>query len=132
MPTPNEHHDAALPLVGWVLYDETCGLCRTWVPRWQRTLRRAGYEVAPLQADWVTQRTGLRPEELVTDFRLLRRDGQLISGVDAYRDIMGHLWWARPLAWLVRVWPLRGLFDSLYRRIAANRYRISRACRLDQ
>lgn len=116
---------------GWVLYDGQCGLCRTWVPRWERTLKQAGFEVAPLQAEWVAQQTGFSADELVKDFRLLLADNTLITGAEAYRVIMRRIWWTRPLAWLAGIWPIRPLFDATYRLMAANRYRLSSACRLD-
>lgn len=131
MSVTTRQSETATPAAGWVLYDGSCGVCRTWVPRWQRSLERAGFEVAPLQADWVAERTGLSLDELVEDFRVLRSDGQLVSGANAYRDIMRHFVWLRPLVWLIERWPMRGLFDACYRRIAANRHRISRTCRLN-
>ncbi len=115
---------------GWVLYDGACGFCRRWVPLWETTLRRRGYEIAPLQSPWVAERTGLSSEELLADLLLLRPDGSLVRGAEVYRDAMRHIWWALPL-WLASVVPLgRQLFDWGYRSFADHRYRISRACRL--
>jgi predicted DCC family thiol-disulfide oxidoreductase YuxK len=100
------------------------------VPRWEATLRRRGYGIAPLQSAWVAERTGLSSEELLADLLLLRPDGSLVRGADVYRDAMRHIWWAWPL-WLASVVPLgRQLFDRGYRSFADHRYRISRACRL--
>ena len=115
---------------GWVLYDGACGFCRSWVPRWETTLRRRGYEIAPLQSAWVAERTGLSSEELLADLLLLRPDGSLVRGADVYRDAMRHIWWAWPL-WLASVVPIgRQLFGWSYRTFADHRYRISRACGL--
>ena len=100
------------------------------MPRWETTLRRRGYEIAPLQSPWVAERTGLSSEALLADLLLLRPDGSLVRGADVYRDAMRHIWWAWPL-WLASVLPLgRQLFDKGYRSFADHRYRISRACRL--
>lgn len=115
---------------GWILYDAQCGICRTWVPRWQATLQRAGFGVAPLQSEWVAERTQLTEEELLSDFRLLLPDDSLVNGADAYRVILRQIWWAWPLAMIASIWPLSMLVNSLYRRIADNRHRLSKACRL--
>jgi predicted DCC family thiol-disulfide oxidoreductase YuxK len=56
---------------GWILYDDSCGLCRRWVPLWETTLRERGFGIAPLQSDWVRQRLG--SEGLLDDLMLLSR-----------------------------------------------------------
>ena len=48
----------AEPDIGWVLFDGSCGFCRTWVVYWAQTLRRRGFEIAPLQETWVRERLG--------------------------------------------------------------------------
>jgi len=35
--------------LGWVLYDDSCGFCRRWVPFWAATLRKRGFEIAALR-----------------------------------------------------------------------------------
>jgi predicted DCC family thiol-disulfide oxidoreductase YuxK len=55
----------------------------------------------------------------------------VIPGADAYRWIFRRIVWAWPL-YVLSVTPgLRRLFDAAYRTIAENRYRVSKACRLD-
>jgi len=116
--------------VGWVLYDDTCGVCSRWVPFWAGTLRKRGIGIAPLQADWVRQRLHAPPEELLQDLRLLMVDGSEKRGADAYREVMRRIWWAWPF-YLFAITPiLRNIFDWGYRTFARNRYRVSNACRL--
>lgn len=116
------------PPVGWVLYDESCGICRSWVPRWRGTFHRAGFEIAPLQAEWIRTRIGIAEDESLRDFRILFVDGRQCVGADAYRALMRRIWWARPLAWVASIWPISLLFDLAYRCFANNRHRISQAC----
>jgi len=117
-------------LAGWVLYDDSCGFCRRWVPFWESTLRRRGFEIAPLQADWVKEKLRLVESELTQDLRLLLADGRHIQGADAYRYALKRIWWAYPV-YLLAVAPLgRIIFDWGYRRFSANRYRVSRVCNL--
>jgi predicted DCC family thiol-disulfide oxidoreductase YuxK len=116
--------------IGWVLYDDSCGFCRRWIPFWGSTLRKRGFDISPLQADWVTQRLGVPPDDLLRDLRLLFSDGTQVRGADVYRYVMRRIWWAYPL-YLLSVAPLlRRVFDWGYRTFANNRYRVSCACRL--
>ena len=116
---------------GWVLFDGSCGLCSSWVRRWARTLHARGFEVAPLQDDWVRKRLGSPPsEDLLLDLRLLLDNGRQLRGADAYRYVIRRIWWAYPV-YLLSVTPvLRHLFDRAYRAFADNRYHFSRTCRL--
>jgi predicted DCC family thiol-disulfide oxidoreductase YuxK len=115
---------------GWVLYDGTCGFCSRWVPFWQSTLKKRGFRIAPLQADWVGERFALSEQELTSDFRLLLANGERLAGADVYRYLMRRIWWATPL-YVLSILPIfRTLFDGGYRAFADNRYRISRTCRL--
>jgi predicted DCC family thiol-disulfide oxidoreductase YuxK len=118
------------PREGWVLYDGDCGICSRWVPSWSPTLQRLGLAVAPLQSPWVQKRTGIPVETLLTDIRLLRPDGRLISGADVYRFVMRRLWWTYPLYLLSSVPGFRVLFDQGYRALARHRRQISASCGL--
>jgi predicted DCC family thiol-disulfide oxidoreductase YuxK len=116
--------------VGWVLYDDSCGFCRRWIPFWAGTLRKRGFDIAPLQTEWVVQRLCAPPEDLLLDLRLLLADGTQVPGADVYRHVMRRIWWSYPL-YLLSVAPLlRHAFDWGYRTFADNRYGVSRACRL--
>jgi predicted DCC family thiol-disulfide oxidoreductase YuxK len=116
--------------IGWVLYDDSCGFCRRWIPFWSDTLCKRGFAIAPLQSDWVGQKLNVPYADLLFDLRLLLADGRQLRGADVYRFVMRRIWWAYPL-YLLSVAPvLRRVFDWSYRTFANNRYRISRACRL--
>ena len=114
---------------GWVLYDDSCGFCRRWIPFWRETLLRRGFEIAPLQSDWVA-RIVAPEEDRLFDLRLLLADGTQVRGANVYRHVMRRIWWAYPLYLLAIAPLLRRIFDWSYRTFAINRYRISRACRL--
>jgi predicted DCC family thiol-disulfide oxidoreductase YuxK len=115
---------------GWVLYDDSCGVCRRWVPFWEGALRRRGFNIAPLQADWARAKLQLSESELLHDLRLLLADGSQICGAEVYRYAMRRIWWAWPI-YLFSITPGLGrIFDWGYRTFAANRHRISSACGL--
>jgi len=112
---------------GWILYDDACGFCRRWVLFWAGTLRRRGFEIAPLQADWVREKLMLTEAELLRDVRLLLPGGGLIQGADVYRFAMKRIWWAYPF-YLLSVAPLvKMLFDWAYRSFANHRHCVTRA-----
>lgn len=112
-----------------VLYDDTCGFCRSWVPFWGETLRKSGFSIAPLQSAWVAGRLGLSENETIQDLRLLLPDGGQVAGANVYRYVMKRIWWTRPLYFLSVTPVLRTIFDWSYRIFANNRYRISGHCR---
>lgn len=116
---------------GWILYDDSCGFCRRWIPFWEGTLQRRGFSIAPLQADWVRAKLQLSESELLHDLRLLLADGSQIRGADVYRYATRRIWWAWPV-YLFSITPgLRNIFDWGYRTFAKNRFRVSTACGLD-
>lgn len=118
------------PPNGWVLYDGECGFCVRWATVCTATLRRHGYDLAPLQSPWVCERLTCTPEELVSDIRLLRADGTHARGSDVYIEVMRHIWWAWPFSRIARLPGLNYLFDLTYRTVAKNRSLISQTCRL--
>lgn len=115
---------------GWVLYDGVCGFCSRWVPFRENTLRKRGFLIAPLQADWVAEKFNLSENEVTSDFRLLLAHGEKLAGAEVYRYLMRRIWWATPLYFLSTLPILRDLFNAGYRAFADNRYWISRRCHL--
>jgi predicted DCC family thiol-disulfide oxidoreductase YuxK len=115
---------------GWVLYDGSCGFCSRWVPFWENTLKKRGFRIAPLQADWVARKLNLAEDELTSDFRLLLANGEKVAGAEVYRYLMRRIWWAMPLYLLSTLPLLRRLFDAGYRAFADKRYWISHTCHL--
>jgi Uncharacterized protein conserved in bacteria len=116
--------------IGFVLYDDSCGFCRRWIPFWETTLRKRGFAIAPLQSEWVIKQLNASQEDLLFDLRLLLADGSQVRGADVYRYLMRRIWWAYPLYLLSSLPLLRNIFDWGYRTFADNRYHFSRACRL--
>ena len=114
---------------GWILYDDSCGFCRRWIPFWAKTLRKRGFQIAKLQEGWVREKLQLEEERLVQDLRLLLASGEQIQGADTYRFVMKRIWWAFPV-YLFSIAPLgRNVFDWSYRKFATHRHQISRACK---
>jgi predicted DCC family thiol-disulfide oxidoreductase YuxK len=121
---------ASGPREGWILYDDSCGICRWWAMFLEDSLRRRGFEIAPLQAEWVIQQLELKEADLLSDLRLLKPDRSQLLGANAYRYTMRRIWWAWPLYLLAIVPGFRNIFNWSYRAFADNRHRISRTCGL--
>jgi predicted DCC family thiol-disulfide oxidoreductase YuxK len=116
--------------VGWILYNDSCGICRRWVPFWERTLQKRGFEIAPLQADWVKEKLQLSESDLLQDLRLLLANGETIQVADTYRYAMKRIWWAYP-GYFFSIAPLgRNIFNWSYRKFATHRHQISQACKI--
>ena len=56
-----------MPPTGWVLYDDSCGFCRQWVPYWRETLGKRGFSIAALQSAWVQERLNASADELLDE-----------------------------------------------------------------
>jgi predicted DCC family thiol-disulfide oxidoreductase YuxK len=115
---------------GTLLYDGSCAFCTRWVTFWRGLFARYGIDILTLQA---AAAEGLVPAgpALLRDVRLLLASGASIVGADAYLAIMDRIWWARPLAMLLRFPPLHALVAVAYRAFADNRYCVAGTCRID-
>lgn len=128
MSIPAGHGDDR-PVRGWILYDGTCGICRSLAPRLMRRLGRSGIALAPLQAPWVAARVHAAPGDIATDVLLLLADGAaVVRGADVYRFALRQYPVTYPLYLLSHIPPARQAFDCCYRLIARHRHRLSRMC----
>lgn len=100
-----------------ILYNDTCPLCRFEIDHYRAAAAR---DAAPLRFDRLqdASRWGLTEDQAARRLHVLK-DGQLLSGLEAFRAIWSTLpsW-----RWLARVtgWPvLRPAVTVLYDRIAA-------------
>ena len=116
------------PARGWILYDDTCGICRALAPRLTHRLRAVGIGAAPLQAPWVAARVHAGPGDIARDVLLLLADGTIIRGADVYRFALREGVATYPLYVLSLIPPVRQSFDFCYRLVARNRHRLSRLC----
>jgi hypothetical protein len=97
---------------------------------WENILRKRGFAIAPLQADWVKEKLPLDDAARLQDLRLLLADGKLISGAETYRYAMKRIWWAYPI-YLFSVAPVgKNIFNWSYRKFAAHRHQLSQICQL--
>ncbi len=120
------------PVRGWVLYDGSCGFCSRWAQFWGSTLARSGFAIASLQESRAAGQLKVAPGELLSDIRLLTRDGKLISGADVYLQVTRRIWWAWPFYAVFSLPGFNSLIHAGYRWFARNRYRFSHTCGLQE
>ncbi len=116
--------------MGWVLFDGECAFCVSWLKLWSPTLRRRGFEVDVLQADWVPEALGMTQEETLRDIRLLTPQGKSYAGADVYLQLARRIWWTWPLGFLFSLPGFNLLIWAGYRWFAANRRCVPGCCSL--
>lgn len=116
---------------GYLLYDGECGFCSWWITKLRRHLENIGVATARLQSAWVAETLLLPPERNADDIRLILADGTLLSGANVYVYLMKKTRWTRPLGFLLGLPILRWMTWRVYRIVNRNRFRISRACKLE-
>jgi len=114
---------------GWVLYDGDCAFCARWLRFWSPILRRRGFEVERLQADWIPDALGMTRDEALRDIRLLTASGATYSGADVYLYVARRIWWAWPFGILFCLPGFNSLLWAGYRWFAANRQCVSAYCK---
>lgn len=118
------------PKNGWILYDGSCGFCSQWVSYWQGLLKTHGFDVVPLQEEWVRTKINEPEEALLSDIRLLTPSGEQIRGANVYRAVMRQVWWLY-LFYIMSLLPIfKQLFNLGYTLFNKNRYKISKSCGL--
>ena len=115
----------------WILYDNQCGVCSNWVKFWQPTLAKRNIGITGLQEPWVIERLSVGQPELLSDIRLLTREGTVVCGADVYLQVTRRIWWAWPFYALVSLPDFNALIHLGYRWFANNRHRISHVCKLE-
>ncbi|MGD0832365.1 MAG: DCC1-like thiol-disulfide oxidoreductase family protein [Terracidiphilus sp.] len=113
---------------GWILYDGDCAVCIRWMHFWDPILRRRGFVIDTLQADWAAKALGMPRDEILRDIRLLTASGASYAGADVYLFVAKKIWWTRPFAVLFSLPGFKSLLWAAYRWFAANRQCVSGRC----
>ena len=109
-------------LQGWVLYDGDCPFCRRWAARFEKTLTRRGFDLAPLQSPWVAECLDLTAPGRWNEMHVLTADGRDYGGADALLFLARRIWWARPLCVFARLPGMKRLCRRGYGWLAARRH----------
>ena len=108
---------------GWVFYDGTCAICRRGVRRFEFLMRRAQFECADMQEEWVKEKMNITNIEDVDEMRILTKDGLMIEGVDGILHVAKYVWWTWPIWVLSKIPPIGWLMKTVYRKVAQNRHK---------
>jgi predicted DCC family thiol-disulfide oxidoreductase YuxK len=77
-----------------LLYDGGSGFCFRWVHFWEKVIERRGFSLKDLQSAWEDGSLKSSQEKLLDDILVLTRDGNLVSGANAYLFMARRIWWA--------------------------------------
>jgi predicted DCC family thiol-disulfide oxidoreductase YuxK len=106
---------------GWVFFDADCSFCVS-TARWlAQVIEPRGFALAPLLDPRVRVLLDLPEEQLLSELRLLTRDGRQFGGADALLRLCREVWWAWPLYALAWVPGVKSLVRAAYRSFAARR-----------
>jgi predicted DCC family thiol-disulfide oxidoreductase YuxK len=108
-----------------LLYDGTCGFCRTWIDRLRRWDRAGRIDYVPYQQRAVV--AGLPPigdDALDRAAHLVAPDGSVCAGARAMPMLLGYLPGGSLLRPFFRVPGVPWLADRVYAWVAANRHRL--------
>lgn len=108
---------------GWVLFDGDCGFCLGIIHRMTPWIYRQGFDLAPLQEEWVQNRLQLSPNELLQEMRVLTSDDRVLGGADAWLHLLKQNKRTWPLYIVGHVPGIHLLLNVGYRWVARNRYR---------
>jgi predicted DCC family thiol-disulfide oxidoreductase YuxK len=114
---------------GWVFFDGACRFCSALARRWSRVLNRHGFGLAPLQAPWVRETLRLAGAQLLSEMRLLTKQGVAYGGADALLQLARQIWWARPFYWISRVPGITPVLRKAYAWVARHRHCVGGACK---
>ena len=112
----------------WVCYDAECALCVRWAERFRTMLERHGFALKPLQSPAVLALLAIPRDELLSEMRVITRDGSVFGGADALIYLSRVIF--KPLFVLTRFPGVRPLLKTVYRLIARNRSCSAGACRM--
>jgi predicted DCC family thiol-disulfide oxidoreductase YuxK len=104
-----------------VYFDMDCGLCAHWAGRAARLLPADRFRFMPLSS--------LDPPSSRDEMVLELPGGRRLGGADAAVALAREIRWLLPISVLGRFPRVMPLLRCFYRIVAANRYRITRACR---
>jgi predicted DCC family thiol-disulfide oxidoreductase YuxK len=115
---------------GWVFYDAECCFCVAGMKRWGGVFARRGFVWLPLQTPGAAARLGVTEEQLLQKMWLQFAGGRVVSGVNAWSELMRTVWWLWPLGVLIGLPGINAIARVVYRWIARNRYCLGGSCKI--
>jgi len=115
---------------GWVFYDAECRFCVAGMKRWGGLFAKRGFEWLPLQTPGTAARLGVTDAQLLEEMWVLRADGRMASGVNAWAILMRSVWWMWPLGALLAVPGINAIGRVVYGWVARNRYCLGGSCKI--
>lgn len=117
-------------VAGWIYFDGECRFCVAGRNRWGRVFERRGFVWVPLQTPGSADRLGITPEQLNAEMWFLPAGGGPQGGVYAWIALMRHVWWLKPVGWVLRLPGILTLAKAGYKKLASNRHCLGGRCRI--
>lgn len=106
-----------------LFFDGACGMCTRSVELVLRLNRTGKLQTVPLQSPGTAQRLGIPPSQLLDSSRWLAASGAVYSGAEAMNAAVSTAIGTRLPLMLYRIHGIRFVEDTIYRWVAAHRYR---------
>jgi hypothetical protein len=116
---------------GLVIYDGTCGMCTAAIGDHAAFFAGYGFAVTPIQTPGLVAAVGIDASVLLQAIHVITVEGCVFRGPEAFVAIASKIWWAKPLAWILRLPMIRHCFAWTYGHVAQRRKMISKVCGLD-
>ena len=111
-----------------LIYDAECSLCcgyMNWIKSY--AIKTDTFEFIPCQSDeWKRRFPGIEEEACMKSLHLVKPDGQILAGDKSLPEILCSLRYFRWMAIFFKLPIISSLSYFVHRRIANNRYIISR------
>jgi len=117
-------------MAGWIFYDGSCNVCVTTVRRVDALFETRGFRFVPLQERWVAEFLSFPQGSIPNEFVVVTVDGRRFGGARAIVHLAARIWWAKPMATVLRLPIVFPILERTYRWFAARRYCISGVCNL--
>jgi len=113
---------------GTLFFDAQCPSCSALAARFAPSLRRHGFDIAPLQSRAASDLLRIDPTDLLTEMRLLTAGGTTLGGADVLLHLGRFIWWATPFRLIAHLPGGLSFLRRYYRRIAASRNCAAGSC----
>ena len=112
-------------MIGRILYDADCRMCRDMMRRFEKTFTARGFTFVPIQSE-------MKPGDQAEKMRVRTNDGRVFGGADAVLFLARFVWWGWPLRLFAKIPSAKKLLRQIYREIAARRTCDNGACQLPE
>lgn len=113
---------------GEIFFDAECPFCAGAVRQIGGIFKQRAFQWVPMQTSGTAGRLKITDTDLRAEMKLLRSDGTLLGGIDAWIYLLRSVWWLWPLGVSLQLPGIHSLACAAYRWLARNRYCFGGRC----